>query len=389
VTICKHFNQCGGCQFQDMPYDEQLEMKNKEVLKHLEANAISYYEYSGIVRSPKETRYRNKMEYTFGDEVKQGEMTLGMHKRKQFMSIVTVDECQLVDEDFNMILQSTLKFFVEKGYHHYNKKSHRGLQRNLILRKGENTSEVLINIVTTSQSDFDKKALTKLLLDLKLKNRIVGIVHTLNDSLSDFVYCDKLETLFGQDYYTEKLLGLQFNVSAFSFYQTNVQAIEALYLTALSYIDNIEEKTVFDLYSGTGTIAQAAARKAKKTIGIEIVAEAVVAAKENALLNQLENCTFYAGDVLDVLDELQEKPDVIILDPPRAGIMPKTLQKILNYRVNQIIYISCNPRTLSENLAAMQEYGYITEKISSFDNFPHTKHIECVALLRLKSEKQT
>ena len=214
-----------------------------------------------------------------------------------------------------------------------------------------------------------------------MNNTIVGILHTVNDNVADFVYCEKLHIIWGRDYYMEKIMTLKFKVSAFSFFQTNILAVEKLYTEALSLIKDLDGKTVYDLYCGTGTITQTLALRAKKVIGVEIVEEAVEAARENAKMNGLNNCEFIAGDVLAVLDQLPEKPDVIILDPPRVGVHPKALEKLLNYRVNQIIYISCNPKTLAENLSFMQYYGYQTVSVKAFDNFPNTRHIECVVLL--------
>lgn len=381
MEICKHNDNCGGCIYQELPYQEQVDLKEKEVLNLLDDKKISYENYLGIEASPKILAYRNKMEYTFGDEIKDGEMTLGMHKKGRFMSIVTVDECQLVDPDFNVILKATLDFCNKKEYSFYHKKSHAGLLRNLIIRKGEHTEELLINIVTSSQQEFDETEYCEAIRALSLKNTLVGILHTFNDNVGDFVLSEKLDILWGRDYYIEEVMGLKFKVSAFSFFQTNILAIENLYNDALSLIDDLEGKTVFDLYCGTGTITQTLALKAKKAIGVEIVEEAVEAAKENARLNGLENCEFIAGDVLQVLDQLNDAPDVIVLDPPRVGIHPKALEKIVNYGVNQIVYISCNPKTLVENLYFMQYYGYKIKSVKAFDNFPNTKHIECVCLL--------
>lgn len=382
MEICRHNESCGGCIYQGIPYSDQIILKGKEVLRLLDEKKIDYGKYLGIEGSPKRTAYRNKMEYTFGDEIKNGEMTLGMHKKGRFMSIVTVDECQLVDPDFNVILKAALNFCREKGYDYYHKKSHQGLMRNLIIRKGEHTGELLINAVTSSQREFDGESFAEMLLALPLQNRIVGILHTVNDRIADFVYCDKLNIIWGRDYYMEEIMTLKFKVSAFSFFQTNILAVEKLYTEALSLIKDLDGKTVFDLYCGTGTITQTLALRAKRAIGVEIVEEAVESARENARMNGLENCEFIAGDVLEVLDRLSDKPDVIVLDPPRAGIHPKALEKILNYGVNQIVYISCNPKSLVENLSFAQYYGYKTVSVKAFDNFPNTKHIECVVLMQ-------
>jgi 23S rRNA (uracil-5-)-methyltransferase RumA len=381
MEICKHNDSCGGCIYQEIPYQEQIILKGKEVLRLLDEKKIDYGKYLGIEGSPKRTAYRNKMEYTFGDEIKNGEMTLGMHKKGRFMSVVTVDECQLVDPDFNEVLKSTLEFCREKGYNYYHKKSHLGLMRNLILRKGEHTGELLVNIVTSSQKEFDEEGFSAMIRSLPLQNTIVGVLHTVNDNVADSVHCDRLRVIWGRDHYMEEILTLKFKVSAFSFFQTNIQAVEKLYTEALALIKDLDGKTVFDLYCGTGTITQTLALRAKKVIGVEIVEEAVDAARENVRLNGLENCEFIAGDVLGVLDRLTEKPDVIVLDPPRVGVHPKALEKIINYGVNQIIYISCNPGSLVENLSFMQYYGYKTVSVKAFDNFPNTKHIECLVLL--------
>ena len=381
MEICKHNDNCGGCIYQEIPYQDQLILKGKEVLRLLEEKKVTVAKYLGIEGSPQQFAYRNKMEYTFGDEIKDGELTLGMHKRGRFMSIVTVDECQLVDEDFNVILKATINFCNEKGYDFYHKKSHIGLLRNLIIRKGVHTNEILVNIVTTSQMDFDEVEFVKMIQGLQIQNKFVGVLHTFNDNVADFVYCDKLKILWGQDYYMEEVMGLKFKVSAFSFFQTNVLAIEKLYTEALSLIRDLDGKTVFDLYSGTGTITQVLALRAKLAIGVELVEEAVEAAIENSKLNQLDNCQFIAGDVFEVLNKLETTPDIIVLDPPRVGIHPKALKKIIDYGVKQIVYISCNPKSLAENLSTMQEYGYEVKSVKVFDNFPNTKHIEAVTLL--------
>ena len=379
--LCHHREFCGGCIYQGTAYSEQLKEKEKEVLRLLEAKGVTPEKIDSIEGCPSAFCYRNKMEYTFGDFVKDGEMTLGMHRKKNFMSIVTVDNCQLVDPDFNIILKAVLDFSVEKGYTFYHKRSHSGLLRNLIIRKGVRTGELLVNIVTTSEAGFDEDKFTKMLLSLTLDNKIVGILRTYCDSLADAVVPDSLKTLYGRDYYMEKLLGLDFKVSAFSFFQTNVEAAERLYTEALALVDSFEGKKAFDLYCGTGTISQVLALKAKEVLGIELVEEAVDAATENAALNGLDNCRFIAGDVFKVLNEVSDKPDVIVVDPPRVGIQPKALDKIISYGVKEIVYISCNPKTLTENLRYLDYYGYKCMYLKPFDNFPMTKHTECIALI--------
>lgn len=381
MDICKHNEFCGGCIYQEHDYPAQLKIKEQEVLNLLEKKEVSVEKIDPIEGCPCQYRYRNKMEYTFGDLVKDGETTLGMHKKGHFMSIITVDECQLVDEDFNKVLRFTLDFAHERGYKHYNKKSHLGLLRNLIIRKGMRTGELLVNIVTSSEEGFDEEGFVEGLRALELNNKLVGVLRTFNDRLADAVICDSLKILWGRDYYMEKLLGLDFKVSAFSFFQTNVEAVERLYTEAIDLIDGLEGKKVFDLFCGTGTISQIMALKANHVLGIELVEEAVEAAKENARLNGLDNCDFLVGDVFEVLKNVESKPDVIVVDPPRVGIQPKALDKILEYGVKQIVYVSCNPKTLADNIRYMDYYGYKCKYLKPFDNFPFTKHIEAICLL--------
>ena len=287
----------------------------------------------------------------------------------------------LVDEDFNLIRKKVLEHCKEHGYRQYNPKSHRGLLRNLIIRKGERTRELLVGIVTTTQGELEEDAFVRMLLELPLHGTLVGIMHTLNDGLADKVTNDETRILYGRDYYHEEIMGLKFQVHLFAFFQTNISAVERLYREALDMIEDVTAKTVFDLYCGTGTITQTLALKAKKAVGVEISGDAVRSARENAALNGLDNCEFLEGDVLKVLDGIGDRPDVLVLDPPRAGIHYKVLPKLMRYGTEQILYISCNPKTMAPNLAYMQEYGYRVERIKAYDNFPFTKHTECAALL--------
>ena len=382
--VCKDSENCGGCIYQGVKYEDQLSEKESLISELMQQYEIDNCIYKGMVPAPLIEGYRNKMEYTFGDMEKGGEMTLGMHKKKHFMSIITVDECQLVPEDFNVILSKTLEFCKRKGYSFYHKKSHKGLLRNLIVRRGIRTDEILINIVTSSQTHFDEDAYIELIKSLKLENHLVGILHTINDNLADAVNCDELKVLYGRDYYYEKIMGLVFKVSAFSFFQTNVEAVEKLYEDAINLIPDFNNKIVYDLYCGTGTISQVLAKGAKTVYGIEISEDAVKAAKENALSNGLNNCNFIAGDVLKKLDEVEEKPEVIVVDPPRMGMHPKVVDKLVKYNMDEIIYISCNPKTLFINLKQFDDYGYKPIYLKAYDNFPKTKHVECVCLLSKK-----
>ena len=386
-SACPHFQDCGGCTYQNFPYEKQLELKASQVKALLDPVCESY-EFEGIKASPCQFGYRNKMEFSFGDEYKDGPLALGMHKRGSFYDIVTVKDCQIVDEDFRKILEAVLEFYQQQGAKYYHKLSHQGYLRHLLVRKAVKTEEILIDLVTTTQTEFcggeetdQLTELSALLQSLNLKGKIAGILHTQNDSLADVVQNDHTDILSGQDYFFEELLGLKFRISPFSFFQTNSLGAEVLYDTVRSYVGETKDKTIFDLYSGTGTIAQMLAPVAKHVIGIEIVEEAVEAAKENAKLNGLDNCTFIAGDVLKAIDLVEEKPDFIVLDPPRDGIHPKALEKIIHFGVEQMVYISCKPTSLARDLEILQAHGYVPEKVCCVDMFPGTVHVETVVLL--------
>lgn len=381
VAACIHSDGCGGCQYQGIPYEEQLKTKQKLVEDLLTQAGMSPKLDGDICPSPVRYCYRNKMEYTFGNTYKDGPLTLGLHKQKSFMSIVYTGECQIVPVEFNDLLRETLAFCQEQEYAFYNKKSHKGLLRSLILRKGVRTGELLVNIVTTTQSKFDSAAFRDRLLTISFAEHVVGILHTINDGVSDAVNCDEMDILHGRDYYNEQLMGLRFKVGAFSFFQTNVEAVERMFTDALALIPSLEGKLIWDLYSGTGTLAQTVAPKAQEAIGVELSEESVAMARLNALQNGLSNCSFIAGDVLKVLDDMTALPDVIIVDPPRSGIHPKAMKKIVSYGVPYILYISCNPKTLIRNLPEAMEAGYRIESFRIYDNFPFTRHTECVCIL--------
>jgi len=377
---CEHFGACGGCTYQNLPYEKQLNMKEKQV-KELLDSVCSDYEFEGIKASPQQMEYRNKMEFSFGDEVKDGPLALGMHKRGSFHDIVTVKDCRIVDKDYNLILQCVLEYFTNKGTRFYHKMRHEGYLRHLLVRKGIKTNELLVDLVTTTQEEVELGELTERLLELPLAGKLVGILHTLNDSLADVVQSDETKVLYGQDYFYEELLGLRFKISPFSFFQTNTLGAEVLYEAVRSYVGDTKNKMIFDLYSGTGTIAQILAPVASKVVGVEIVAEAVEAAKVNAGLNGLSNCEFIAGDVLKVIDSIEDKPDLIVLDPPRDGIHPKALDKIIDFGVDRIVYISCKPTSLVRDLVVLQDKGYEMVKCVAVDMFPGTMHVETVVLL--------
>ena len=382
--VCSIFPACGGCMYQTMSYEEQMKMKGDQVKEILDAAILEDYEFEGVKASPKEFAYRNKMEFSFGDEYKDGPLSLGLHKKGSTYDVLTAADCKLVHEDMTKILLCVLEYFKEKNVAYYKKMQHVGYLRHLLLRRGDQTGEILVNLVTTTQEEHDLSLLVDALLALQLEGKIVGILHILNDSLSDVVQSDETRILYGQDFFYEKLLDMDFKITPFSFFQPNTKGAEILYKTVRDYIGDIHNMTVFDLFSGTGTIAQVLAPVAKQVIGVEIVEEAVEAAKENAEHNGLSNCRFIAGDVLKVLDEIEEKPDVIVLDPPRDGIHPKALPKILDYGVDKIVYISCKVTSLARDLEMIQARGYRVEKCTAVDQFCQTVHVETVVLLSHK-----
>ena len=379
--VCAHFGQCGGCSILSVPYEKQLEIKAEQVLKLFEEQDISGFEFLGIEGSPDERVYRNKMEYTFGDEVKGGPLTLGMHKKGRHLDIITVDNCRLVDEDFIKVLTSTVEYFEQKNLPYYRINSHQGFLRNLVVRKGVNTNQLMVNIVTTTQEDFDMTEYKDMILNLGTKAEVVSILHTINDGLADAVNCDELRVLHGRDYIEEVVLGLRFKISPFSFFQTNTKGAEKLYTIAREFVGDHEGKVLFDLYSGTGTIGQVMASAAKQVYGIELIEEAVVAANQNAKLNGLDNCEFIAGDVAKVVKNLEAKPDLIVVDPPRPGVHKDAIRDISGFGAKEIVYISCNPKTLVLDLKGFEAYGYKVEKVKLMDMFPNTPHVETVCLL--------
>ena len=398
---CVHYGICGGCTFQSLPYEEQLSMKEQQVKDLIDAVITEEnkgYEFLPIKASPRPKAYRNKMEFSFGDEYKDGPLALGMHKRGSFYDIVNVGECQIVDEDFRRVLKTTLEYFKEKQISFYHKLRHTGYLRHFLVRKAVKTGEILVDLVTTTQTDGLGAETESTLLDGWVKvlcaetydGVLKGILHTKNDSVADTIKNEGTDILSGQDFFYEELLGLKFKITPFSFFQTNSLGAEVLYQTAREFIgdalDDEASQTVFDLYSGTGTISQILSPVAKKVIGVEIVEEAVVAARENAALNGLTNCKFIAGDVLKVIDTIEEKPDYIVLDPPRDGIHPKALEKIIRYNVPQMVYISCKPTSLARDLEVLQARGYKVKKVQCVDMFPSTGNVETVVKLSLKKD---
>ena len=391
--MCSRFGKCGGCSYQTLPYEKQLELKRNQVLEIIDnvyktldssLGIKKDYIYDGILPSPEIKGYRNKMEFSFGDEYKGGPLTLGLHKKGSVHDIVNASGCQIVDDDYSKVIDCIVEYFREKQIPHYNKNTHQGVLRHLLVRRAVSTGELLVALVTSSQQDISEyvSEVSEKLNGLEYNGKLTGFIHIINDGLGDVVKSDRMHIISGKDWFTEKILGLQFKISPFSFFQTNTLGAEVLYKTARDFVGETKDKVIFDLYSGTGTIAQMLAPVAKKVVGVEIVEEAVEAAKVNAKLNGLDNCEFIAGDVLKVVDELEDKPDFIVLDPPRDGIHPKAIQKIIDFGVEQMVYISCKPTSLARDLEVFEAAGYKVMRATAVDQFPNTVHIESMVLIQ-------
>ena len=380
--LCIHYERCGGCSIQEVPYAEQLKNKKEVLLDIFKDKNIKTKNFEEILASPDIYEYRNNMEFSFGDLKKEGKLQLGMHPRGKRYDVVTVDQCLLVDQDFRNILSSILEYCRTNKFKKYHIKLRDGFLRNLVIRKGINTGEVVANLVTTSQRNHDFSPLTEKLKNLDLKGKLVGFVQTINDDFSDQVSCDEMKIYYGRNYFYDQLLENKFKIDSLSFFQTNTKGAELLYSEAKKYISSAKEKVVYDLYCGAGTIAQSIAANAEKIYGIEIDEKAVDIAAENAELNNIQNPEYIAGDVLTEINNIEQQADLLILDPPRAGINPKALKKIAAVNAEEILYISCNPKSLAKDLKKMEMHNYKLEKFKAIDMFPHTKHLEVITLLK-------
>lgn len=374
---CEHLEKCGGCTYQTFSYDKEIEYKENLIKRLLKESSIEFDDYK-FLKSPVYEGYRNKMEYTFGDEFKDGPLALGLHRKNHFHDIVNTPHCNIINNDFNIIREFTREYFNEK-LEKYNRMRHTGTLRHLVIRRSS-IGEILINLVTTS-SDFNFNKYYKELLKLELEGKIVGILHTFNNSVSDAIIPERVETIYGRDFIYEEILGLRFKVSAFSFFQTNTDSAKVLYSLARDMISDLSDKVLLDLYSGTGTITQIFGQYAKKALGIEIVEDAVLSARENAKLNNLDNVEFICDDVFNAVKDLEYNPDIIVLDPPREGINPRAIKNIINFKPEEFLYISCNPVTFVRDIHEFLNRGYIIENLKTLDQFPRTSHCEMICHL--------
>ena len=438
---CSNEERCGGCFYQEISYEEELKRKEGEIRDLFSPLVIGDFHFEGIIPSPKKEAYRNKMEFSFGDQEKDGPLCLGLHQKRSFFNILNTEDCRLPSRDMGEILLS----LIHNSFEDKKLSEQDGLQNIAIDEVGaQNGGNSVIRTTVCTDNTMISSSLAKLsedsllrgwcerLLSLekegKLEGHFAGILHTRNESVADAVVNQGTEILYGKDYFYEELLGLNFKITPFSFFQTNTLGAEKLYEKIREYADlsdtAVKKPIIFDLYSGTGTITQLMSKVAKKAYGVEIVEEAVESAKENAIENGITNCHFIAGDVLKVLEESAKReetqgenpvkgdangeldcngelncdgelnlgasilphPDFIIVDPPRDGMHKKALDLIIRYGVNRLIYVACKPKSLARDLEALQNAGYRVQKLCAVDLFPRTNNCEVVALLKKERE---
>ncbi len=390
--FCEHFGVCGGCKWQNLPYAEQLRFKTEQVRDQLtRIGRLDLPEVKPCLGSEETTFYRNKLEFTFADrgwltseELASGvEMTpaLGFHIPGMFDKVLQIDKCWLQPDPSNAIRTETYKFCIEHGYTFHNMRAHEGLMRSLLVRTST-TGEVMV-IVVFYQDDQPK--ITALLDHLTAKfPEITSLFYIVNEKLNDSI-ADQTPILYrGKDHITETMEGLIFKIGAKSFYQTNSRQAEVLYRVAREFANLKPTDVLYDLYTGTGTIANFCARACAKVVGVEYVEEAIADARINSELNGIANTVFYAGDMKNVMSDAfvaeNGRPDVIILDPPRAGVDEPVLETILRAAPERIVYVSCNPATQARDLALLSE-SYTVVAVQPVDMFPHTHHVENVVKL--------
>jgi 23S rRNA (uracil1939-C5)-methyltransferase len=395
--FCIHFGVCGGCKWQMLPYEKQLQYKHKQVEETLKRiGKVALPEFLPILGAPETTRYRNKIEYTFGnkryllkeevkDETISGEQNVaGFHAKGLFDKVVDIQECHLQAEPTNAIRLAVKKLAIDNGWTFYDIRNHVGFLRTMQVRLCT-TGELMVNVVV-GENDAAKIELLMEHLAAKFPE-ITSLLYTINTKWNDSMHDLEPVSYKGKGYVIEKLEGYQFKIGPKSFFQTNTKQAEQLYRVTRDFAELTGTETVYDLYCGTGSIGIFVSEKAKKIIGVEMIAAAIDDAKENAALNQLSSTAFFAGDVIDICNDdffaAHGTPDVIITDPPRAGMHEKLVQKILDMAAPTVVYVSCNPATQARDLNWL-DAKYEVTKVQPVDMFPHTHHIENVVQLKLK-----
>lgn len=399
VPFCEHFGVCGGCKWQHLPYEEQIRYKEKQVSDNLtRIGKIRAEEYLPIRGSGKTEFYRNKLEFTFSnkkwltqEEVGSGASfddmnALGFHIPGMFDKVLDIRKCWLQDDISNRIRLAVREYCLSHdGYEFFDLRNQTGLMRNLIVRTAS-TGELML-IVVFFRDDAERR---EALLDYLAGQfpEITSLIYIVNEKCNDTITDQEIRVYRGKDHIIEEMEGLRFKVGPKSFYQTNSGQAYELYKIAREFAGLTGEELVYDLYTGTGTIANFVARSARRVIGIEYVPEAIEDARVNAALNGLDNTLFFAGDMKDILTETfigqYGRPDVVITDPPRAGMHDDVIRTILSAAPQKIVYVSCNPATQARDLAQLQD-AYDVKKVQPVDMFPHTHHVENVVLLVRKS----
>jgi 23S rRNA (uracil1939-C5)-methyltransferase len=395
--FCSHFGVCGGCQWQMLPYQKQLEYKHRQVRDNLQRiGKIKLPDIMPILGAPDTRFYRNKIEYTFGNkrylpkeelhnpDISNEQDVAGFHAKGMFDKIVDIDICYLQAEPTNTIRKAIKEFGLANGYSFYDIRNHNGLLRTMQVRLCT-TGELMVNIVF---GENDEKKIVQLLDHINARfPQITTLLYTINSKMNDSLHDLEPVAYRGKGYVIEQLEDFRFKIGPKSFFQTNSRQAEQLYRVARDYAALTGTETVYDLYCGTGSMGIFVSKLAKKIVGVEMVEAAVADARENAALNQLGSAHFFAGDVVAVCNDeflaAQGRPDVIITDPPRAGMHEKLTNKILEIAAPVVVYISCNPATQARDLALLDE-KYSVTAIQPVDMFPHTLHIENVAQLRLR-----
>ncbi|MCH4071864.1 23S rRNA (uracil(1939)-C(5))-methyltransferase RlmD [Pseudoramibacter sp.] len=384
TPVCPVFGRCGGCTYQNLAPETLLEVKDRWVMDLLKDAGITDFTHLPALESPQTLHYRNKMEFSFGDAELGGPLTLGFHEKGHFYNILNADACALAHPDFGKIVSGTRRFF--EGVPYYHKRSHEGILRYLVVRRGDATGEILVNLITSTQGDIDEAGYLHMLQSLDLEGQLTTVIHSLDDSVADVAKAESMKILFGDGVIHDRILDVDFEITPFSFLQTNTRGAEVLYTAVRDAVRQgtagmAKKPVLFDLYCGVGTIGQILSPLAKKVVGIEMIPEAVEAAKTNAAANGLTNCWFIAGDVKTEAEKLTETPDVIVLDPPRDGVSPKALHDVVAMAPKVFVYVSCKARSLARDLPYFVRAGYTVETVQCVDMFPQTPHVETVVLL--------
>ncbi|WP_167597257.1 23S rRNA (uracil(1939)-C(5))-methyltransferase RlmD [Leeuwenhoekiella sp. ZYFB001] len=395
--VCKHFGTCGGCKWQNMHYDYQLEYKQREVVNNLQRlGKIDLPDITPISGSKDIYFYRNKMEFSFSDskwltlkqiqsdEIIEDRNALGFHIPGMWDKILDIDKCHLQRDPSNAIRNGVKEFATKNNIPFFNARNQEGLLRTLMIRTSS-TGELMVLV----QFFEDAEAQRKLVLEYLKETfpEITSLLYVINEKGNDTIYDQDVICYAGRDHIFEEMEGLKFKINAKSFYQTNSEQAYELYKITRDFAELKGDETVFDLYTGTGTIAQFVAKKAKKVIGVEAVPDAIFAAKENAQLNEIENVEFYVGDMKNVFNDAfiaqHGQPDVVITDPPRDGMHKDVVAQLIKIKADRIVYVSCNSATQARDLALLDPY-YKVERVQPVDMFPQTHHVENVVLLKLK-----